>query len=247
MGHKVFLSPSDQTANTYAAGNTSEAEQCGRIAVAAKAALERHGFEVMLVQYETMAGKCAKSDAFGAELHVPIHSNAFNGKATGTRIYFGTDGSAGHKAAKAILARLGAITPGAPDLCKPYPELYEIRTPKAPTAYIETDFHDNQQVAKWIIDHTQEIGEAICAGICDYFGVAYVAAEEKEDNEMRYKTLAELKADQYKAPYYLPTIEKLMGKGILQGKGGEGDDTIIDLGEDAVRILVMLDRKGVFG
>ena len=35
MGHKVFLSPSDQTANTYAVGNTNEAEQCGRIAVAA--------------------------------------------------------------------------------------------------------------------------------------------------------------------------------------------------------------------
>lgn len=247
MEHKVFLSPSDQTANTYAAGSTNEAEQCGRIAVAAKAALERHGFEVAVVQYETMASKCAKSDAFGAELHVPIHSNAFNGQATGTRVYYGADGSAGHKAAKAILARLGAITPGAPDLCKPYPELYEIRTPKAPTAYIETDFHDNQEVARWIIDHTEQIGEAICAGICDYFGVAYVAAEEKEESEMRYETLAELKADQYKAPYYLPTIEKLMAKGILRGKGGEGDDTILDLGEDAVRLLVILDRKGIFG
>ena len=246
MGHKVFLSPSDQTANTYAAGSTNEAEQCGRIAGAAKAALERCGFEVMVVQYETMASKCAKSDAFGAELHVPIHSNAFNGRATGTRIYFGTYGSAGHMAAKAILARLGAITPGSPDICKDYPELYEIRTPKAPTAYIETDFHDNKEVARWIIDHTEQIGEAICAGICDYFGVAY-AAEEKEDNEMRYEKLKDLKADKYNAPYYVPTVEKLMAKGILRGKGGEGDETILDLGEDAVRILVMLDREGVFG
>ena len=246
MGHKVFLSPSDQTANTYAAGSTNEAEQCGRIAGAAKAALERCGFEVMVVQYETMASKCAKSDAFGAELHVPIHSNAFNGRATGTRIYFGTYGSAGHMAAKAILARLGAITPGSPDICKDYPELYEIRTPKAPTAYIETDFHDNKEVARWIIDHTEQIGEAICAGICDYFGVAY-AAEEKEDNEMRYEKLKDLKADKYNAPYYVPTVEKLMAKGILRGKGGEGDETIHDLGEDAVRILVMLDREGVFG
>ena len=37
--HKVFLSPSDQTKNTYAVGNTSEDVQCGRIALAAKAAL----------------------------------------------------------------------------------------------------------------------------------------------------------------------------------------------------------------
>ena len=239
MGHKVFLSPSDQTANTYAAGSTNEAEQCGRIAGAAKAALERCGFEVMVVQYETMASKCAKSDAFGAELHVPIHSNAFNGRATGTRIYFGTYGSAGHMAAKAILARLGAITPGSPDICKDYPELYEIRTPKAPTAYIETDFHDNKEVARWIIDHTEQIGEAICAGICDYFGVAYVA-EEKEENEMRYYKLKDIDNK-----YYKPTMEKLVSMGVAS-KGGSGEDTIIDLGEDAVRLLCILDKLGKF-
>ena len=246
MAYKVFISPSDQTANTYAVGNTNEAVQCGKIGHATQDALERCGFETMLVQYEPMSSKCANSEAFGADLHVPIHSNAYNGQATGTRVYYGADGSAGHKAAKAILARLGAITPGAPDLCKPYPELYEIRTPKAPTAYIETDFHDNPQVARWIIDHTEQIGEAICAGICDYFGVAY-AAEEKEENEMRYEKLKDLKADKYNAPYYVPTVEKLMAKGILRGKGGEGDETILDLGEDAVRLLVILDREGVFG
>ena len=69
----------------------------------------------------------------------------------------------------------------------------------------------------------------------------------KEEAEMRYNTLADLKADKYNAPYYLPTVEKLMAKGILRGKGGEGDGTILDLGEDAVRVLVTLDRAGVYG
>ena len=82
--HKVFLSPSDQTRNTYATGGTSEDVQCGRIALAAKAALERCGFEVGLLQYATMAEKCAASDAMGAELHSPIHSNAFDGRVIGT-------------------------------------------------------------------------------------------------------------------------------------------------------------------
>ena len=246
MGHRVFLSPSDQDKNTYAAGNTNEAVQCGRIADAAKAALERCGFETMLVHYENMASKCARSDAFGAELHVPIHSNAFDGKVSGTRIFYLRDGGAGQKAARAILARLGAITPGSPDLVQSMPELYEINTPKAPTAYIETDFHDVPGVAAWIIGHTAEIGEAICAGICDYFGVAY-NAPEKEETEMRYKTLGDLRANQYNAPYYLPTVEKLLRKGILRGKGGEGDATVIDLGEDAIRVLVTLVRTGVYG
>ena len=38
--HKVFLSPSDQVRNTYATGGTAEDVQCGKIAIAAKAALE---------------------------------------------------------------------------------------------------------------------------------------------------------------------------------------------------------------
>lgn len=232
MGHKVFLSPSDQTANTYAVGNTNEAEQCGKIAVAAKAALERCGFEVMVVQYETMASKCAKSDAFGAELHVPIHSNAFNGQATGTRVYYGADGSAGHKAAKAILARLGAITPGAPDLCKPYPELYEIRTPKAPTAYIETDFHDNKQVAQWIIDHTMDIGEAICQGVCDYFGVEYVNKKEDDADEALVKQFEKMLARHEKAledndagAWSAKAREWAVANGIVNGIGYLADGT----------------------
>ena len=74
-----------------------------------------------------------------------------------------------------------------------------------------------------------------------------VKQEMKEEEEMRYNTLGDIKADKNNAPYYLPTIEKLMKKDILRGKGGEGDETILDLGEDAVRLLVILDRAGVFG
>ena len=198
------------------------------------------------MQYETMASKCAKSDAFGAELHVPIHSNGFDGAVSGTRIFYYSDGGAGQKAAKKILARLGAITPGAPDMVQSHPTLYEVRVPKAPTAYIETDFHDVPEVAQWIIEHTTEIGEMICAGICDYFGAEYIAAG-KEATEMRYYKLADLKADKNNAKNYLPTVEKLIAKDILRGKGGEGDALVLDLGEDAVRVMVTLDRAGVYG
>ena len=72
-------------------------------------------------------------------------------------------------------------------------------------------------------------------------------AKVEAEKEKRYNTLGELKADKTAAAYYLPTIEKLMAKDILRGKGGTGDNTILDLGEDAVRVLVTLDRAGVFG
>lgn len=190
MAHKVFISPSDQTANTYAGGGTTEAIQCGKIGIATKAALERCGFEVMLLQYATMAEKCAASDAFGAELHMPIHSNGFNKKVTGTRIFYGVDGSEGHRAAKAILETLGPVTPGSPDMVQAYPALYEIRVPKAPTAYIEADFHDVKAVADWIVDHTWEIAEEICEGVCDYFGVEYIV--EVDDTPSRMPGFEEL-------------------------------------------------------
>ena len=195
MAHKVFISPSDQTANTYAGGGTTEAIQCGKIGIATKAALERCGFEVMLLQYATMAEKCAASDAFGAELHMPIHSNGFNGSVTGTRIFYGYDGSEGHRAAKAILATLGPVTPGSPDMVQSYPALYEIRVPKAPTAYIEADFHDVEAVADWIVDNTREIAEEICKGVCDYFGVPYVIAVVdpiKDEMEKRFEEMLRL-------------------------------------------------------
>lgn len=192
MAHKVFISPSDQVKNTYAGGGTTEAIQCGKIGISTKAALERCGFEVMLLQYATMAEKCAASDAFGAELHMPIHSNGFDGKVSGTRIFYHSDGGEGHKAAKAILATLGPVTPGAPDMVQAYPALYEIRVPKAPTAYIEADFHDVQEVADWIVDHTQDIAEAICKGVCDYFGVEYIAEEEQKEAPIRMLEFEEL-------------------------------------------------------
>ncbi len=74
------------------------------------------------------------------------------------------------------------------------------------------------------------------------------ALEPKEEPAIkarRYSTLADLKADPNSA-FYLPTVEKLLEKGIFRGKGGKGDSLILDFSEDAIRILTLLDRAGVF-
>ena len=168
MAKRVYLSPSDQRRNTYAVGDTTEAIQCGRIAEACKAALERSGVEVMLGQYDTMQNRVAASNRFKADLHVPIHSNACNGKASGTHLfcYSGDRNSAGYKACQAVMDVLGPITPGAPDVIRAYPALYEVKHPAATTVYIETDFHDVPRIAQWIIDNTTLIGETIAKGLC---------------------------------------------------------------------------------
>lgn len=237
--HKVFISPSDQTKNTYAAGNTNEAEQCGKIGTACKAALERCGFLVQLVQYEPMSSKCAKSDSFGAELHLPIHSNAFDGKTSGTRLMCMNTSGKGYQACQAIFEFLAPLTPGTSENISAHPELYEIRNPAAPTAYVEVDFHDVPRIAQWIIANTTEIGEAIAKGVCKYFGVTYVNPEvgqnesEKETKVVkRYKTFDDL------PDWAKPAIQEIINAGALQGdeKGN------IDLSEDMMRVLIIINR-----
>ena len=67
-------------------------------------------------------------------------------------------------------------------------------------------------------------------------------AARMEGNEMRYEKLKDVKSTTYRS-----TLDKLLAKGIIKGKGGSGEETVIDLGEDAVRLLVMLDRAGIWG
>ena len=175
---KVYLSPSDQTKNAYAYDGTTEAEQCGKIADACRAALERCGVSVKVGHMISMQQKCSESNAFGAELHVPIHTNAFNGSVMGTRMFcFSQDGK-GMKACKAIFARLAPVTPGTSENIQVNPKLYEVRVPKAPTAYLECEFHDTVEGARWLVENTTAIGEAIAHGICDYFGVTFKAPEQ---------------------------------------------------------------------
>ena len=177
MATKIYLSPSDQTANRYAAGSTNEAEQCRRIADACEVALKRCGFEVKNNKTDSMAARCTESNKWGADLHVPIHTNAYNGKVTGTRIFCYSKASKGYKAAHAIFDVLAPVTPGDSESVTVNASLYETRVPSAPTAYIEVDFHDVPEIATWLIESVEEIGEAICKGICNYFGKKYVAPE----------------------------------------------------------------------
>lgn len=174
---KVYLSPSDQTKNAYAYGGTNEAEQCGKIADACRAALERCGVSVKVGHMISMQQKCSESNAFGADLHVPIHTNAFNGIVMGTRMFCYNTGK-GMAACKAIFARVAPLSPGTSENIRVNAKLYEVRVPAAPTAYLECEFHDTVEGARWLVENTTAIGEAIAHGICDYFGVTFKAPEQ---------------------------------------------------------------------
>lgn len=194
MAKKIYLSPSDQTANRYAAGSTNEAEQCRRIADACAAALKRCGFEVKNNKTSSMTARIEESNRWGADLHVPIHTNAFNKSVTGTRLFCWSKSGEGYKACRAIFNKLAPLTPGTSENITARQDLAELRNTTAVCCYIETDFHDVKDVAKWIIENVEAIGEAICQGVCDYFGVAYVPKELPEKKQIvlgEYDTLRE--------------------------------------------------------
>lgn len=65
--------------------------------------------------------------------------------------------------------------------------------------------------------------------------------EEMEGEEIRYDKLSDVTSKTYRA-----TLDKLVDKGIIKGREGSGEDLVIDLGEDAVRLLVYRDRAGLF-
>lgn len=180
MSKRVYISPSDQTENRYAWGNTNEHVQCQKIAEAEAAALRRSGVEVKLAAFgTTMAQRCAESDAWRADIHNCVHTNAANGKVMGTRLFCYVIPGKGYDACKAVFNELAPLSPGTSENIQANSRLYEVRTPAAPTVYCECEFHDTVEGAKWIVEHTTEIGEAIAKGLCKYLGVKYVPAKQE--------------------------------------------------------------------
>lgn len=177
MAKKIYISPSSQDANMYATGNTNEAAQCRKIATELVKALKRCGFEAKtnVEKGKSMYDRVKESNAWGADAHIPIHTNACNGNVAGFRGFYHNTSSEGYPLVKAIMDAVAPITPGKSDGVSSYPSLYEVKSSNAPCAYLELGFHDNKEEALYIINHTVELAEAICKGICKHYGVKYVA------------------------------------------------------------------------
>ena len=138
---------------------------------------------VMLLDYATgMTKRCAESDAWGADIHSCVHTNAANGKVMGTRMFCYSIPGKGYDACKAVFAELAPLSPGASENIQ-QASYYEVRVPNAPSVYCECEFHDTVEGAKWIVEHTTDIGEAIAKGLCEYLGAAYVPQEAPKPAE----------------------------------------------------------------
>lgn len=183
---KIYLSPSNQDANLYATGSTNEMHQCDKIAKATETALKRCGFSVKVGKSgDTMKNRCAESDSFKADLHIPIHTNATakHNITGGTLVILYKSSTKHNKAGKSILDAVGGISPGADYSLQYRQDLYELNTPNAISVYLEVEFHDTKTGSDWIRNNITSIGEAIAKGVCNYYGVKYKSTTNTTNSE----------------------------------------------------------------
>lgn len=214
MEESIYISPSSQPANTYAVGKTNEQEQCRKIGAALEKELDRCGFNAKAGLTGTMYTRVAESNAMKADLHLPIHTNAYNGKVAGLRIMIYQKGGEAEQIAKAIMKTLAPITPGTSDGISCQPQLYEISESDAICVYIEVGFHDNPEEAQWIIDHTKDIAVAIAKGLCNHYGVEYVPAEAVAEDKTEAEKFYRVQVGAFKSRKYAKDLrDELIEKG----------------------------------
>lgn len=175
--YKIYLSPSNQDCNKYIIGNTNEMEVCYKIATATGKYLERNGLEVKIAKKgQSNETSIKESNSWGADLHIPIHTNAGGGRGCLAILY--SYDSENVALAEPILNAVKDVIPSktsngyftyADIMGNASAKLKELSETLAVACYLECEFHDNKEYAQWLIDNTDILGKAICKGVLDYY------------------------------------------------------------------------------
>lgn len=187
MAKKVFLSPSDHGVgkNVCLHSGCYEDKHTRPIAEVCAKHLKNSGIDVMIgTANQTLSQRCQDSDNFGANLHVPIHTNAWQPNTRYLMFMFYEDNEKYRKVFNTVAPELEAVYPGnKKSVFAVRTDLTEVIKPKAVTLYCELGFHTNQKDCDEFIHKPEVVGKALAKGICKYLGVAFV---EKFDKESGY-------------------------------------------------------------
>lgn len=175
----VFLSPSDQLGNTYAYGDTNEAVVCQQISNLLEDKLNEYG--VMVDIDPNMYNAVDRSNKMRPDLHLAIHTNASPGhNVRGVRVFYYPGSEYGKTYAEKFFRALSGLYEGSHAL-KEYSSLYELRKTVSPAVYLELDFHDTVDGAKWLINNKELIADTLCDVIADIFQI-----DECEETQKNY-------------------------------------------------------------
>lgn len=174
----VYLSPSTQDYNPYIIGG-SEKYYMNLLADAMEPYLSSSGISYGRNDPNgNAAAAVARGNRGNYRLYLALHSNAapeiYEGMLRGPDVYYYPTSAQGKRAAEIIANGLREIYPE-PELVntRSSTELLELRRSKAPAAYLELAYHDNEQDARWIADNIDAIAENLVISIADFLGVPY--------------------------------------------------------------------------
>jgi|OpeIllAssembly_1097287.scaffolds.fasta_scaffold00044_9 N-acetylmuramoyl-L-alanine amidase len=185
---KVFISPSQQTANIGYGTYGSERTRMFEVGRALETILKRCG---LIVYVATMGVSLevavAESNNAKADLHICLHSNALDGNTRGTLALYVSE--EGNKLATSIYNKLSNFTPTNDLGIRKNEKLYELNNTNAIAAYIEIMFHDNKLDASLIMLNIEAIASLIARGICEYIKIPFVE-RTKPLPIIKYKVIA---------------------------------------------------------
>lgn len=183
----IYLSPSNQTANPFSAGGTSEGAQMTRIAKELKTYLEQtYVCTVYLGAQSTPISRYGRPmEAYrkGTDVYLAIHSNAHgSSKCYGAQGYYFPGCEQSRLLASNLCAAMNAISPYKPNVTAlndgmiylnniGYGEAREPGSLGMISLLFELEFHDHADTANWIINNTSKIAVAIGDGIADTIGM----------------------------------------------------------------------------
>lgn len=171
---RIYISPSSQSGNIGVSPYTNEAREMNKIADQLVPLLNKDGrFFVGRNSPDMSVHQMADdSNAFKADLHLALHSNAGGG--VGTEVFAYGPGTNSERLAKCLYNQIAPLSPGADRGVKYNKGLVEVGDMvNATSALIELAFHDNATDAAWLANSPVVIAEALYKGVCDYFGYNY--------------------------------------------------------------------------
>ena len=172
---RLYLSPSTQEHNIGAIPGYVEEIEMNQIADILEPLLKYNGIEVFRNK-PTMTHISSKdeSNRIGVDAHFALHSNAGGGEGT-VIICSGYEKS--KRLAQLVYDEVAPLSPSKDRGVVTNRTYTEIGKTNAPAVILEVAFHDNKEDAEWIRANHQEIAEAICKGICKYFGIPFQKPE----------------------------------------------------------------------
>ena len=109
---------------------------------------------------------------------------------------------------------------------------------------LEHSFHTNTRMTTWLLDdeNLKRLAAAEAAVLAEHYGLKKTADEPQRAETVCYHLLSDVPQGDYRT-----VLDRLIAADILRGRSGTGEERVLDLTEDSVRLLVLLDRAGAFG